>query len=93
MRANLTIILRAAPESSLSLPRPVPRPPSSWSTVEEESSQPSYQDVMEVRFESRTVDRKMSPLETVSDIEPSYEPSEPKYEPQPRRPNIFTKNI
>ena len=44
------------------------------------------------RFESRPVDHDMPPLETVSDIDPSYEPPEPQYEPEPRRPNIFTAN-
>ena len=32
----------------------------------------------------------MPPLET--DIDPSYEPPEPLYEPEPRRTDIFTEN-
>ena len=47
---------------------------------------------MEGRFKSRTVDQEISSLETVSDVELSYEPPEPQYEPEPRGPNIFTNN-
>ena len=86
---NLTITIRAVPEPSPS-PRPVSRPLSTWSTVEEENSPPSYQDVLVGRFESRPLDQDMPPLKTVSDMDPSYEPAEPQYGPEPRRPNIFT---
>ena len=47
---------------------------------------------MAQRFESRPVDQDIPPLETASDTDPSYEPPEPQYEPEPRRPNIFTDN-
>ena len=52
---NLDINIRAVPEPSLS-PRPVSRPSSTWSTVEEVDSPPSYQDVLVGKFESRPVD-------------------------------------
>ena len=60
--------------------------------MEEEDSPPSYQDVLVGRLDLRLVDQDMSPLETVSDIDPSCELPEPQYEPEPRRPNIFTDN-
>ena len=87
--ANVTITIWAVPEPSPS-PKPVSRSSSTWSTVEEKDSPPSYQDVLAWRFDSIPVDQDMPPLET--DIDPSYEPPEPLYEPEPRRPNIFTDN-
>ena len=58
----------------------------------EEGSPPSHQDVIEGRFESRTVDPEMPPLEAVLDVDPSNESSEPQYELEPRGPNVFTNN-
>ena len=79
--ASLNIITGVVPELSVSL-RLVSRPSGTWSTVEKVGSPPSYQDVLAGRFESRPVDHNMPPMET--NIDPSYEPPEPLYEPEPR---------
>ena len=84
---NLNITIEAVPEPTLLLRlRPVSRPASYWSIVEEVDSPPSYQDVLTGRFESRPV---YSPLE--EELVPSYESPEPLCEPEsrpePRRTN------
>ena len=76
---NLNITTGAFLEPSLS-PRPVSRPSSVWSTVEEVDSPTFYQVVLVGRFESRLVDQDMPPLKT--DLDPLYDLSEPQYEPE-----------
>ena len=83
-RANLQINIGAVPVPTLSpRSRPVSRPASSWSTIEEvESSPPSYQVVLARRFGARPVDY---PVEKEEVDDPTYEHPEPIYAPESRQ--------